>query len=176
MVHQMARHRSTNRTATVHKSTPGFSILQFCFQHSFHSAEGAVGCGGAGINRAADRSQYMGCERCQTLHVLQAGVEVTAGDHGAVKRLQKLRGDADEFILDRIGFCGSSHDLAAGETGAVEVMLVSHQTCQALSVGDAGFIAWVVEQPQSAVGRAFCIGVFGHHEHRKMIGDVFGQH
>ena len=172
----MAGNGATNGTAAVHEGPAGAGVVEVLVQNGLHSTEGAVGGGGTGVHRAADRRQHMGGERRQTLHVLQAGVEIAAGDHRAVKRLQQLGGDADQLILDGIGFSGPGNDLAAGETGAVKIVLVGHQPRQPLAVCDAGLIARVIEHPQASVGGALGIGVFRHHEHREVIGDVFRQH
>ena len=118
----------------------------------------------------------MGCERRQTLHVFQAGVQITAGDHGAVERLQQLGSDADQFIFDSSGFRCPRHDLAAGEAGAIEIMLVGHQASETLSISNAGFVAGVIQQSQSTVGRAPGVGVLRHHEDGEMVRDVLGQH
>ena len=172
----MTGHRAAHGTASVHEGPAGAGVFEVLLQHGLHGAEGAVGGGGTGVHWTADCRQHMGGERRQTLHVLQAGVEIAAGDHGAAERLQQLGGHADQFILDRLGLCGPSDDLAAGETGAVKIVLVGHQPRQPLSVGDAGLIAWVIEQAQASVGGALGIGVLRHHEHREVIGDVFRQH
>ena len=176
MLHQGSGHGSPYRATAVHQSPARFCILEFCFEYRFHGAEGAVGRGGAGVHRTADGSEHMGCQLCEPLHVLEAGVEITAGDHGAFQGLQQFCGHVDQLILHGGGFLGPRHDLAAGKTGAVKIVLVGHQAGQSLAVGDTGFIAGVVQQAQSTVGGSLGIGVLGHHKHREMFGDVFRQH
>ena len=68
----------------------------------------------------------MGCERHQPLHVFQACVQVTSCDHRAIQRLQQICGHADQFVFNRSGLLRACHDFAAGETGAIKVVLVGH--------------------------------------------------
>jgi len=135
-----------------------------------------MGRGGTGIHRAADSGEHMGRQLRQTLHVFQAGVEITAGDHRAIQSLEQRGGHADQLLLHRSRFRGAGHDLAAGETGAIQIMFVGHQARQALTIGDAGCVGGVVEQAQATVGWPPGGGVFGHHKHREMVGDVLSQH
>ena len=144
-LHQMTRHSSTDRTASMHQGSARCGVLEVCVQHCFHGAKGAVGRGGAGINRTSDGSEHMGRERREPLHVLKAGVEITAGDHRAVEGLQQFRGDVDQLVFHGSGFLGPCHDLAPCKTGAVEIVLVGHQTGQPLTIGDTGFVTWVIE-------------------------------
>ena len=118
----------------------------------------------------------MGRQSGQPLHVLKAGVEVAAGDHGPAERLEQLSGDIDQLIFHRCGIGSASHHLAAGKTGAIQGMLVGHQAGQAVAIGFAGGVAVVGEQPQPAIGRPLSIGVLGHHENREVIRDVLRQH
>ena len=160
----------------MHQSPAGFRVSQGRFEYGFNSAEGAVSRCCAGINRTADGCQHVGSELRQALHILQAGVEITAGDHRSVERFKKPSGNADQFVLHRFRFGGAGHDLAAGETGAVQIVLVGHQPGESLAISNAGLIARVIEQAKTSIGRTTCIRVFGHHEHRQMVGHVFSKH
>ena len=173
MLNQHASHGAADGATSMHESATGFRVGKGRLEDGFNGAEGAMSRSCAGINRTADGCQHVGSELRQALHILQAGIEITAGDHRSVERFQKPSGNADQLVLHRLRFGGARHDLAAGKTGAIEVVLVGHQPRKTLSIGNAGLIAGVIEQTQAAVGRAACIGVLGHHEHRQMVGDMF---
>ena len=81
----MAGNGATNGTAAMHEGPAGTGVVEALVQNGLHGTKGAVSGGGTGIHWAADCRQHMGGERCQTLHVLQAGVEIAAGDHGPIK-------------------------------------------------------------------------------------------
>ncbi len=157
----------------------GFAWLGLCQRFSEHRLNGthcSEGGGGACIDRASNGGQYMGCERHQSLHVFQACVEITAGNHRAVQGLEKFSGDADQLIFDSGGLRSPGNNFAPREARPIEVVLVGHQTGQPMPVGDAGFITGVIEQPQSTVRGFTGIAAFGYDKHREMIGDMLSQH
>ena len=135
-----------------------------------------MGGGSAGIDRTPHRRQHVGREPHQALHVLKVGVEVAACDHRPIKGMQQVCRHIDQFLLNGVWLGGSGHDFAAGKACAVQVMFVGHQPGQAFAIGEADRIIRIVEEAQAPVGGSLHVRGFGHHEHRQVIRDVFGQH